>query len=71
MPIWAIHGERDDVVSADGSSRPMTRLANCSGIPANERRLTIYPDLFHDGWDQAYSGSLGDDIYAWMLGFSN
>ena len=24
----------------------------------------------HDGWDQAYTGSLGDDIYTWMLGFS-
>lgn len=29
-----------------------------------------YPDLGHDGWDQAYSGSRGDDIYTWMLGFS-
>ena len=32
--------------------------------------MTIYPDLFHEGWDQAYSGAFGDDIYSWMLGFS-
>jgi predicted peptidase len=71
VPIWAFHGQLDDVVSPDGSIRPMNRLADCGGIPANERKLTVYPDLFHDGWDQAYSGSMGQDIYSWMLGFSN
>ena len=38
--------------------------------PPTSDMKTTYPDLFHDGWDQAYSGSLGDDIYSWMLGFS-
>ena len=51
-----------------GSIEPMTNLAGCPGVPADRARLTVYPDLTHDGWDQAYSGSLGDDIYTWMLG---
>ena len=54
----------------DGSIEPMTKLAACPGVTADRAKLTVYPDLFHDGWDQAYSGSLGDDIYTWMLGFS-
>jgi hypothetical protein len=70
VPVWAFHGELDDVVDPQGSIATMTNLAACSGVPADEARLTVYPDLFHDGWDQAYSGSLGDDIYTWMLGFS-
>ena len=69
-PLWAFHGEFDDVVNPLGSIEPLEALAACPGVPAEEAKLTIYPDLFHDGWDQAYSGSLGDDIYSWMLGFS-
>jgi hypothetical protein len=70
VPIWAFHGEFDDVVNPRGSIEPMTNLAGCPGVSANRAQLTVYPGLFHDGWDQAYSGSLGDDIYEWMLGFS-
>ncbi len=69
VPLWAFHGELDDVVNPEGSIETMNNVAKC-GVPANRAKLTVYPDLFHDGWDQAYSGSLGDDIYTWMLGFS-
>ena len=70
VPLWAFHGELDDVVNPQGSIEPMTQLAACPGVPANRARLTVYPDLTHDGWNQAYSGALGDDIYTWMLAFS-
>jgi predicted peptidase len=69
-PIWAFHGALDDLVDPQGSIEPMTSLAACPGVPADQAKLTVYPDLGHDGWDQAYSGSRGDDIYSWMLGFS-
>jgi hypothetical protein len=49
----------------------MTNVRACPGVDPDDARLTVYPGLFHDGWDQAYSGSLGDDIYAWMLSYSN
>jgi hypothetical protein len=70
VAIWAFHGELDDVVNPQGSIAPMTRLAACPGVPADRAKLTVYSGLTHDGWDQAYSGSLGDDIYTWMLAFS-
>jgi predicted peptidase len=70
VPLWAFHGELDDVVNPLGSIAPLTALRACRGVAANRAQLTVYPGLFHDGWDQAYSGSLGDDIYTWMLGFS-
>ena len=71
VALWAFHGELDDLIDPQGSSEPMTNLAACPGVPADRAQLTVYPELEHDGWDQAYSGSLGDDIYTWMLGFSN
>ena len=70
VPIWAFHGEFDDVVDPNGSIGPMTDIGACPGATDDRARLTVYPDLTHDGWDQAYSGSLGDDIYGWMLGFT-
>lgn len=70
VPLWAFHGELDDVVSPQGSIVPMTGVQACPGVSAESAKLTIYPGLYHDGWDQAYSGSLGDDIYTWMLGYS-
>jgi hypothetical protein len=70
VPLWAFHGELDDVVSPQGSIVPMTNVQACPGVSPDRAKLTIYPGLYHDGWDQAYSGSLGDDIYTWMLGFS-
>ena len=71
VAIWAIHGEFDDVVDPEGSIVPITNLRECAGVPDDRAKLTVYPDLFHDGWDQAYSGSLGDDIYSWMLTYTN
>jgi len=70
VALWAFHGELDDVVDPQGTIEPLTELAACPGVPADRARLTVYPGLFHDGWDQGYSGSLGDDIYTWMLAFS-
>ena len=70
VPLWAFHGELDDTVDPAGSIEPMTNLAHCPGIDPARAKLTVYEGLFHDGWDQAYSGSLGDDIYSWMLGIT-
>ena len=70
-PVWAFHGAFDDTVNPLGSIDPMTALAACPGVPADEAKLTVYPDRDHNSWDPAYGGANGDDIYAWMLGFSS
>jgi hypothetical protein len=70
VPIWAIHGEFDDVVNPAGSIEPITSLRGCPGVTPDRAKLSIYPGLMHEGWDQAYSGSEGDDLYSWMLGYT-
>jgi dienelactone hydrolase len=70
-PLWAFHGAFDDTVDPAGSIEPLTALQACPGVPADEAKLTFYPDRDHNSWDPAYGGANGDDIYAWMLGFTN
>lgn len=59
-PVWAFHGDRDDVVTPEGSFAMQRAIRACGG-PA---RLTIYPDLGHNSWDPAYSDPA---LYLWLL----
>jgi len=72
VPIWAFHGDADDAVNPAGSIDTITRLRTCPAPPAKQLRLTVYPGVGHEpaAWDHAYSGSQGEDIYSWMLGFT-
>lgn len=67
VPVWAIHGEFDDVVDPAGSIETIGAISGCPGVTPDGAKLSVYSGLMHDGWDQAYSGSEGDDIYSWML----
>ena len=67
-PIWAFHGDADDVVNPAGSIDTINTLQSCPAPPAKDLRLTVYPGVDHNSWDHAYSGSQGQDIYGWMLG---
>jgi predicted peptidase len=68
VPIWAFHGDADDTVDPSGSSGPINDLNECTSPAPVEAKLTIYPDVGHNSWDQTYDGSAGHDIYAWLLG---
>lgn len=60
IPIWAFHGDRDDVVTPEGSFDMARAIRACGGQP----RLTIYPDLGHNSWDPAYDDPA---LYLWLL----
>lgn len=59
-PVWAFHGDRDDVVTPEGSFAMVRAVRACGGQP----RLTIYPDLGHNAWDPAYDDPA---LYLWLL----
>ncbi|MDQ3078268.1 MAG: dienelactone hydrolase family protein [Pseudomonadota bacterium] len=59
-PVWAFHGDRDDVVTPEGSFAMARAIRACGGQP----RLTIYPDLGHNSWDPAYDDPA---LYLWLL----
>lgn len=59
-PVWAFHGDRDDVVIPEGSFFMVRAIRACGG----SARLTIYPDLGHNAWDPAYDDPA---LYLWLL----
>ncbi|AKM06307.1 dienelactone hydrolase family protein [Pelagerythrobacter marensis] len=61
VPIWALHGDRDDVVTPEGSFAMARAIRACDG---RKSRLTIYPDLGHNAWDPAYDDPA---LYLWLL----
>lgn len=67
MPVWAFHGELDDIVPAS-QSRGMVAAINSArqGGSGPEPKLTVYPDLNHGSWDRAYREA---GIGAWFLEF--
>lgn len=61
-PVWAFHGEKDDVVPAEETRRMIGALRDQHSRP--EPKLTIYPDANHNSWDKAYrEAGLGE----WLL----
>ena len=70
VPIWAFTGDADDVVNPAGTIDTTAALQSCPAPPRQDIRLTVYPGVGHDAWNHVYSGSQGQDIYTWMLGYA-
>ncbi len=60
MPVWAFHGEKDDIVPVE-ETLAMTEAIKEAGGKAE---LTLYPNLYHDSWTETYNNSA---IYEWLL----
>lgn len=60
LPIWAFHGDNDDVVPV---TRSQEMISAVTGIAA-ESKLTVYPDSGHDSWTETYDNP---ELYAWLL----
>lgn len=65
-PIWAFHGDLDDVVPPAGSDVPMRGLAECAERSTDRLRYTVLPGVDHDSWTETYDLRHGHDIYAWL-----
>jgi poly(3-hydroxybutyrate) depolymerase len=70
LPIWAFEGDADDIVDPRAAIDPIRALIDCASPPRQEVQLTIYPGVDHDSWTRTYDLSAGNDVYAWLLGFT-
>lgn len=59
MPIWAFHGDADEVVPVSMSETIVAAVQACGGTP----RLTVYPGVNHDSWTQTYANP---ELYTWF-----
>lgn len=60
VPVWAFHGDHDDVVDARGDFEMIDALKKCGAAP----RLTIYPNTDHWSWVAAYNDPA---LWMWLL----
>lgn len=59
-PIWAFHGELDEVVLPERSKMLVGAVNQLGG----DARLTLYPDLTHNSWTRTYANP---ELYTWLL----
>ena len=60
IPVWAFHGEADDVVPVR-ETRVMTAALEAAGAHS---RVTIYPGVGHGCWERAYGEQ---ELAVWLL----
>ena len=60
LPIWAFHGECDDVVFAEESIKMVNAINRYGG----NAKITTYPNTKHNSWEQAFSD---DEMWEWMF----
>ena len=60
IPVWAFHGEKDDVVPCRRGADMIEALRQAGGSP----QFTVYPDAGHDCWTETYNNP---GLYSWFL----
>ncbi len=61
VPVWAFHGEADDVVPVEATRAIVAALRGAG----RRVRATWYPGVGHDSWTPAYRN---EELAAWLLG---
>jgi predicted peptidase len=62
MPIWAFHGDQDDVVDPLQGFTIVKAIDACKG--SVRPRMTIYPQTTHGSWEPAYDDPA---LWRWLL----
>ena len=60
VPIWAFHGDADEVVPASATRTMIEALKKAGGKP----KATYYPGVGHDSWSRTYDNP---DVIRWLL----
>jgi predicted esterase/sugar lactone lactonase YvrE len=59
IPMWAFHGQLDDVIPLASAQSVIAALLGCGGSPT----FTVYPGVYHDSWSQTYANPA---VYQWL-----
>ena len=66
VPVWAFHGEADDIVKPEQTRIMMEALKAAGGTA--DQRATYYPGVNHNSWDKAYREEKAEGgVAAWLL----
>lgn len=61
-PVLVVHGEQDSLIPVEGSHR----LVECVG--SQDVNLKVYPDLFHEVFNEPERELVLDDVTSWIEG---
>jgi predicted peptidase len=61
VPVWVFHGAEDESVPVKRSEEMVKALQEAG---AKEVKFTVYPDVGHDAWTDAYNDP---ELYHWLL----
>ena len=62
MPIWAFHGDQDDVVDPLAGFAVVRAIDACKG--SVRPKMTVYPQMTHGSWEPAYNDPA---LWRWLL----
>ncbi len=74
IPVWASHGDLDNVVGMSKTVTMVNAINACKPAPSPLAKLTIYKGVKHNAWDYAYrvDHSLHNpNVYEWMMAQTN
>jgi predicted peptidase len=74
LPVWAFHGDKDNVVNMSRSVNMVNAINTCTPRPSPLAKLTIYPGVAHNAWVKAYKNDHtvhNPNVYEWMLSYTN
>lgn len=60
LPVWAFHGDADEIVPLRRSEEMIAALRRHGGAP----RFTVYPGVAHDSWTRTYDNPA---LYEWLF----
>ncbi len=60
VPVWAFHGEADDVVPVERTREMVAAMEKAGGKP----KATYYPGVGHNSWTRTYQNQ---EVIRWML----
>jgi predicted peptidase len=60
VPVWAFHGDADDVVPISATEQIVTELRSLDA----DVRFTRYAGVGHDSWTETYENP---ELYDWLL----
>lgn len=60
MPVWAFHGDKDDMVPISCEQKAVDALKGIGG----DVKFTVYQGVDHNAWDPTYNN---EELYTWFL----
>lgn len=60
LPIWAFHGDADNVVPIKNS----VEMVNAVIAAGGNAKLTVFHNVTHNSWDEAYTSS---NVVEWLV----